>query len=891
MKKFLIMIIAILLITSLTVALVACADYDEEGRVILKTPKLTVNGNTVSWSSVKNADKYGIVINDDETNEITITGTNYTVILGGTNNVRVRAIGDLKKYGFSEYSSNVSVTTAGKLASPTMNDIVINEDGTAKFSWTSVEGAGAYRLEVKSEGTTLVNEDINGNEYTLDADKIKAPAYYSYRVKALSAGTDADSEFTNTKNYSKSITLSAPESPKQSTTNSYANIEFTAPEYANRYTVEAYNDELGLLARYSVNVASESVQLNINNIPIETPGEYKVRVRAEHSTNRLCAPSEYVEVMKNDGTTPLTLTLYEAPKNITLDGSMLTWDGVADGAKYVLNYESGGNSTTTDSTTDKNFDLSTSSRIKASGFAGLLVDVTMYVGKDLEKGILDGLKSDIVNYTYVEKPDLITEGEFNGYYGVDSIAKLNYINTEPTAKYVLTKNIDCQSGIITPITKEFKGILDGNGYSINRFTLKIAPGDSRTFVSLFGDIAVDAEIKNLGVFDATVSITDNELITAGLIARTNNGKITNVNVKANISVQNTASAIALENNGAITNVFYSGTISGNNTVGAIVANNTIKGSITNARVFTSNLSVAASSKHNGVVYLGGIVGENTGTIKYAGVDNTTMTAQTHVTNQNVYLGGIAGRSAGSISTAYVNSTGRTITAITNARRGSKAYSGGLVGLMSSGSIADCYVIGGAYISANYSASFAGEIRGASSIADSYTANVNLDSHENYIVASTIEDGAVFRNLYYYTNIEKKYSLSSDGKEISGIIRTDRTMNNVNIDSMSTVIKYKYNTDGIKVKDKDSVITQSEYLALNDMLYFAKGGTYVNSITRSSLDKREVGKVYSGNGEEISNVTKFDSAKATSGTTSYDTYTRTLSDGTVITLTKSFKITN
>lgn len=877
MKKFLIMLIAILLITSLTVALVACVDYDDEGRVILKTPKLTVNGNAVSWSSVKNADKYGIVINDDEANEIIITGTNYTVIFGGTNNVRVRAIGDLKKYGYSAYSSNVSVTTAGKLATPTMNDVVINDDGTAKFTWTSVEGAGAYRLEIRSEGTTLVNEDINGNEYTLDADKLKAPAYYSYRVKALSAGTDADSEFTNTKNYSKSITLSAPESPKQSTTNSYANIEFTAPEYANRYTVEAYNDELDIVVKYSVNLASKDVQLNINNIPIVTPGEYKVRVRAEHSTNRLCAPSEFVEVMKNDGTTPLTLTLNEAPKNITLDGSMLTWDGVADGAKYVLNYESGGNSTTTDSTTDNNFDLSTSSRIKASGFAGLLVDVTMYVGKDLEKGILDGLKSDIINYTHVEKPDLITEGEFNGYYDVDSIAKLNYINTEPTAKFVLTKNIDCASGIITPITKEFKGILDGNGYSINRFTLKIAPGDSRTFVSLFGDIAVDAEIKDLGVFDATISITDNESITAGLIARTNNGKITNVNVKANISVQNSASAIALENKGTITNVFYSGTISGNNTVGAIAATNS--GTISNARVFTSNISAAASSKYNGVVYLGGIVGENTSVIIYAGVDNTTMTAQTHVTNQNVYLGGIAGRSAGSISTAYVNSTGRTITAITNASRKdlSKAYSGGLVGLMSSCLITDCYVINGAYISADYSATFAGEIRGASSIANSYSANVSLSSHENYIVASTIEDGAVFRNLYYYNQTGHELSISRT--EIPAITRVANRADMVNSDIVK-ILSMSRNT-----------LVQNEFMTLNDMLYFAKGTTYVNSITRSSLDKREPGKVYSGNAEEITDVTKFDSAKATSGTTSYDTYTRTLTDGTVITLTKSFKITN
>lgn len=877
MKKFLIMIIAILLITSLAVTLVACTDYDDEGRVVLKTPSLTVNGNTVSWSSVKNADKYGIVLNDDEANEITITGTTYTVVLGGTNNIKVRAIGDLKKYGYSAYSENASVTTAGKLVSPTMNDVVINADGSATFSWSSVEGASTYRLEIKSEGTILVNEDINGNEYTLGADSLKNPAYYSYRVKAISAGTDADSEFTITKNYSKEITLSAPEAPKQrsatATSGRSAYIDFTAPEHANRYTVEAYNDTTTV--RYYHNSSTPDVQIPIESIPIVTAGEYKVRVRAENRTNNLCAPSEFVEVMKEDGTTPLTLTLYGAPQSIRLDGSMLTWNSVADGMKYVLDYKSGGTNTTSDSVENQtSFDLSKSIRISVGDFAGLLVNVTMYVGKDLSKGILDGLKSEIINYTYAEKPDLITEGTFNGYYNVDNIAKLNYINTEPAAKYVLTKNIDCNSGIITPITSEFKGILDGNNHSINRFTLKLPQGDSRTYISLFGDIAVDAEIKNLGIFDATVTVNDSQTISAGLIARTNNGTISDLNVKATINVQNRAAAIALDNNGNITNAYFSGTISGNNTVGAIAATNS--GTITNARVFTSTLSTASTATHADNVYLGGIVGVNTGTIKYAGVENTTMTAITYVVNNNVYLGGIAGRSAGSISSAYIKSQGRTITARTDASGDtSKAYSAGLVGLLASGSIRDSYAIYGTYVSADYSATFAGEIRGSSNISNSYTANLTLRSHNNYIVTSTTEESETFTNLYYFSTVD--HSLSINKTEIPAITRidsrTDMNSDKVNIPSMSK-----------------NTLVQEEFKTLNDMLYFAKGDTYVNTATRSSLKDRTAGKVYTGTGEEVGEVAKFDSGTA-SGVTSYDIYTKTLTDGTILKLAKSFKITN
>lgn len=882
MKKLLIIIITILMITTLAITLVACTDYDDEGRVVLKTPKLTVNANTVSWSSIKNAEKYGIVINDDESNEITITGTTYTVVLGGTNNIRVRAIGDLKKYGYSAYSENASVTTAGKLISPTMNDAVINPDGSATFSWSTVEGAGAYRLEVKSEGTTLVNEDIAGNEYTLNADSLKNPAYYSYRVKAISAGEDADSEFTIAKNFSKQVTISAPEAPKQSSSTSTSNksafIEFTAPEYANRYTIEAYNNDRTI--EYSINLATSAVQINIENIPIKEPGEYKVRIRAEHKTNNLCAPSEFVEVMKEDGTTPLTLTLYGAPKNIKFkeDNKTLTWDAVADDVKYVLSYASGTNTTTTDSIDGNKteFDLSTSSRIKAEHYAGLLVDVTMYVGKDLGKGILDGLKSDIINYSHVEKPTLLTEGNFNGYYEVDSIAKLNYINTEPTAKYVLIKNIDCANGIITPITKEFKGILDGNDYSINRFTLKLPKGDTRTYISLFGNIAIGAEIKNIGIFDATVTVNDSQRISAGLISNINNGLISDVNVKATINVQNTAAAVALENKGNITNVFFSGTISGNNTVGAIAANNS--GTITNARVFTSTLSTASIANYANHVYLGGIVGINTGTIKYAGIENTTMTALTYVPTHNVYLGGIAGRSAGSISTAFVNSTGRTITARTDASGNtSKAYSAGLVGELA-GSIEDCYAINGTYVSANYTATFAGEILDTASISNSYTANLTLNSHKNYIVSNTIGNRATLKNLYYF-NRNNDLHLSSAESEIAAITKINNRadMNDsskVNISSMSK-----------------NTLVQDEFMTLNDMLYFAKGATYVNSATKSSLADRIPGKVYSGNAIEADKVVKFDSVKATSGTTTYDIYTKELSNGIVIKLTKSFKITN
>lgn len=879
MKKFLIMIIAILLITSLAVALVACTDYDDEGRVVLKTPTLTVNGNAVTWSSVKNAEKYGIVINDDETNEITITGTSYTVILGGTNNIRVRAIGDLKKYGYSAYSENASVTTAGKLSSPTMNDIVINDDGSAKFSWTSVEGASSYRFEVKSEGTTLVSEDITGNEYTLSAESIKAPAYYSYRVKAISAGSDADSEFTNTKNYAKEITLSAPEAPKQrsstATKDKSAYIDFTAPEYANRYTVEAY-DTNGTVVKYSLNYAKTDVQISIESIPIKTAGEYKVRIRAEHSTNNLCAPSEFVEVMKEDGTTPLTLTLYGAPQNIKLDGSMLTWNSVADGMNYILNYKSGGNSITTDSVENQtNFDLSTSARIKASDFAGLLVDVTMNVGKDLSKGILDGLTSEVINYSLVEKPELITEGNYNGYYEVDSIAKLNYINTEPTAKYVLTKNINCKSGIITPITGEFKGVLDGNGYSINQFTLKLPKDSTRTKISLFGNIATGAEIKNIGIFDATVTVNDSQQIEVGLLALTNNGTISDVNVKATINVQNRAAAIALDNNGKIINAFFSGTISGHNRVGAIASTNAINATITNARVFTSTLSTASTTSYDDHVYLGGIVGENAGTIKYAGVENTTMTALTYVTNRNVYLGGIAGRSAGNISTAYVKSTGRTIVARTDASgNASKAYSAGLVGILA-GSITDSYAIGGTYTSANYSGTFAGEILNAGSVKDCYTANLLLDSHANYIVSKTVDDGASLTNLYYYNR--NNHALSENKTEFSNVTRIGNRadMNDSNKVKLPNMSK--------------NTLVQDEFMTLNNMLYFAKGDTYVNTATKSSLTDRKPGKVYTGTGEEVSKVTKFDSVKATSGTTTYDIYSKEL-DGTVLILTKSFKIT-
>lgn len=105
--------------------------------------------------------------------------------------------------------------------------------------------------------------------------------------------------------------------------------------------------------------------------------------------------------------------------------------------------------------------------------------------------------------------------------------------------FVLTCDIDMDGAVIAPVAS-FAGILDGQNYTISNYTVEGMSDNSVAFIAINR-----GEIKNLtlnGNVNAVISAkTGAEYFVAGAVGRNlDNGSVTNVNVKGNISMTSTS---------------------------------------------------------------------------------------------------------------------------------------------------------------------------------------------------------------------------------------------------------------------------------------------------------------------------------------------------------------
>lgn len=115
-----------------------------------------------------------------------------------------------------------------------------------------------------------------------------------------------------------------------------------------------------------------------------------------------------------------------------------------------------------------------------------------------------------------------------GYKGIYNVENLNAIRNDLDGKYILMNDIDLSSYInwepIGNAKNPFTGEFNGNGYSINNFTVKIDSenGDEilNTSVGVFG-LLKDATVVNLNVLNVNISINhENAFFSIGTIADT-----------------------------------------------------------------------------------------------------------------------------------------------------------------------------------------------------------------------------------------------------------------------------------------------------------------------------------------------------------------------------------
>ena len=102
----------------------------------------------------------------------------------------------------------------------------------------------------------------------------------------------------------------------------------------------------------------------------------------------------------------------------------------------------------------------------------------------------------------------------------------------------LTADIDCAGGVLA-LTGSYKGILEGNGYTISGLKTEKS-GTLRPAVSIFKELGDKAEIRNVNFTDVSYDFTgikDNvtALKVAALAVTSTGAKITNVSVTGTIT--------------------------------------------------------------------------------------------------------------------------------------------------------------------------------------------------------------------------------------------------------------------------------------------------------------------------------------------------------------------
>lgn len=155
-KIFIILIVAFIMLT----CLVACNGSELK---LFAPENIAINGSTLSWGEVENAQGYEVVIDDNEAIDVKTTYVDIAITELRTYNIKVRAyaINEDKKV-YSEYGKIEHVVDE-KMPSPL---VTINNKNA---SWPAIEGASGYEVTVKdSQDKILYKDIISATQFSFD---------------------------------------------------------------------------------------------------------------------------------------------------------------------------------------------------------------------------------------------------------------------------------------------------------------------------------------------------------------------------------------------------------------------------------------------------------------------------------------------------------------------------------------------------------------------------------------------------------------------------------------------------------------------------------------------------------------------------------------------------
>lgn len=322
------------------------------------------------------------------------------------------------------------------------------------------------------------------------------------------------------------------------------------------------------------------------------------------------------------------------------------------------------------------------------------------------------------------------------------------IKSNPSAKYCLTNDIDMDGNPWTG-SCAFSGVLDGQGYKIHNFTMTGTGTNVGFFTTNSGTV------RNLTLQDFTFSVEQAVAYSAGAIAGTNSGSITDCHVvdaalSYNLKVSQTSGEV----------FSYSGGICGTNN--GFLSGCSVQGQ------FNCLINANANGRRtDGVNVTGGIIGRNNKAVDKCNsfitatldINGTTSNTAYYAALAYVEFGGAVGYNYGTVTDTGAEAD-IALTASGNSYR--IAWVGGFCSTnQETGTINGCFAKGGITEANNGITSvryggFVHYCRKGSVIKNSY-ANVNiktLTSISNALVAGfASENLSTINNCYCTGNIE------------------------------------------------------------------------------------------------------------------------------------------
>ncbi len=276
---------------------------------------------------------------------------------------------------------------------------------------------------------------------------------------------------------------------------------------------------------------------------------------------------------------------------------------------------------------------------------------------------------------FIQEVDRLTEEEAiaQGYTVIKTKEDLQAITGN--SKYILMNDIDLSGTNWTPISG-FTGTFDGNGYEISNLYISIAQEE----VGLFADTS--GTIKNLGIINADVTLTNADNACAGILAGRSSGIINNCYAIGKVEVSHSESSYMVGGligyaRSDILNSYFSGSVTsnGSGTEGANCGG--LVGMLSSGTIDKCFVKDATLSDSNSG-YVGGLVG-CLGTFVEFGLIKNSYVDGLQTSNQSVAGLVAQAQSSSSISNCWVNNLSRVDYAY--------AYS-------SLGNFSDCYAPAG-----------------------------------------------------------------------------------------------------------------------------------------------------------------------------------------------------